>query len=49
MNRIRVLHVITDTDSGGAEVMLRNVTTRMDRARFENHVVSLLPPGSRVR
>ena len=48
MNRIRVLHVITDTDSGGAEVMLRNVTTRMDRARFENHVVSLLPPGSLV-
>jgi glycosyltransferase involved in cell wall biosynthesis len=48
MTRIRILHVITDTDSGGAEVMLRNVTTRMDPARFENRVVSLLRPGSLV-
>lgn len=48
MTRLRILHVITDTDSGGAEVMLRNVTTRMDPARFENRVVSLLRPGSLV-
>jgi glycosyltransferase involved in cell wall biosynthesis len=46
MTAIRVLHVITDTDSGGAEVMLRNVTTRMDPARFENRVVSMMDAGS---
>jgi glycosyltransferase involved in cell wall biosynthesis len=43
---LRILHLITDTDSGGAEVMLRNVVTRMDRTRFENRVVSMLPAGS---
>ena len=46
MSRIRVLHLITDTDSGGAEVMLRNVATRMDRERFDSRVVSMMPPGS---
>jgi glycosyltransferase involved in cell wall biosynthesis len=46
MTPIRVLHLITDTDSGGAEVMLRNVTTRMDRGRFENRVVSMMRAGS---
>ena len=46
MKAIRVLHLITETDSGGAQVMLRNVTTRMDRARFDNRVVSLMCKGS---
>jgi len=46
MTVIRILHLITDTDSGGAEVMLRNVTTRMDRGRFENRVVSMMHAGS---
>jgi len=46
MKPIRILHLITDTDSGGAEVMLCQLTARMDRGRFENHVVSMTPRGS---
>jgi glycosyltransferase involved in cell wall biosynthesis len=46
MKPIRVLHLITETGSGGAQIMLRNVTTRMNRARFENHVVSMMEAGS---
>lgn len=45
---ISILHLITDLDVGGAEVMLRNVVRKMDRSRFVNHVVSLTDHGALV-
>lgn len=42
---IRVCHVITDLNAGGAERMLANLVTHMDRARFANEVISLIEPG----
>jgi len=42
---IRVCHLITDLETGGAERSLVNLVTGMDRSRFDSEVVSLLPPG----
>jgi len=42
---IRLIHVISDLDTGGAEVMLTKLVTAMDRARFANTVVSLIGRG----
>ena len=42
---IRILHVISDLDAGGAEVMLAKVVAGMDRARFASCVVSLTDQG----
>jgi len=42
---LKVLHVIGDTDVGGAEAILFNVVTRLRRSEFETRVVSLLPIG----
>jgi hypothetical protein len=42
---IRVMHVITGLGTGGAEIMLWRLLSRMDRLSFENKVVTLLPPG----
>lgn len=42
---IRILHVISDLDTGGAEVMLAKVVAGMDRARFVSSVVSLTNRG----
>ncbi len=42
---IRVLHVITTLDRGGAESMLRALLSRTDRTRFDPRAVSLLPAG----
>jgi glycosyltransferase involved in cell wall biosynthesis len=38
---IRIVHVITNLATGGAEVNLYNVVRALDPARFESHVVSL--------
>ena len=43
--RLDVLHLITDLDVGGAETMLRNVVTRMNRERFRLRVVSMTTLG----
>lgn len=43
---IKIAHLITDLDTGGAEMMLYKLLTRMDRARFENIVVSLIGRGT---
>ncbi len=43
---IKIVHVITDLDRGGAEAMLSKVVLGMDRSRFENQVVSLTDLGS---
>ncbi len=42
---IRICHLITSLDTGGAERNLVNLVTAMDRDEFENEVVTLLKPG----
>ena len=42
---IRVVHVISDLDTGGAEVMLTKLVSSMDRSRFANAVVALTDRG----
>jgi glycosyltransferase involved in cell wall biosynthesis len=42
---IRIVHVISDLDSGGAEVMLAKLVGGMDRTRFSNTVISLTDRG----
>jgi len=43
--RIKILHVITSLDVGGAEMVLFHLLKNMDATRFENLVVSLIHPG----
>ena len=43
--RLRVCHVINNLDVGGAEMMLYKLLSRLDRARFDGRVVSLIQPG----
>lgn len=43
---IRIVHVISDLDTGGAEITLFRLVAGMDRLRFENIVISLLDRGS---
>ncbi|MFW6209768.1 MAG: group 1 glycosyl transferase, partial [Spirochaetota bacterium] len=40
---IRIAHIITDTDTGGAELMLAKLIRNMDAANFSNEVLSLMP------
>jgi glycosyltransferase involved in cell wall biosynthesis len=42
---IRICHIITDLDAGGAERALVNVVSRLDPSRFRNEVISLIKPG----
>ena len=42
---IRICHLITGLDTGGAERSLVNLITAMNRDEFENEVVTLLKPG----
>jgi glycosyltransferase involved in cell wall biosynthesis len=42
---IRVCHVITDLDVGGAENTLAALVAAVDPTRFEQHVVTLIEPG----
>lgn len=42
---VRILHVITTLDTGGAEIMLYKLLRGLDRTRFEPEVVCLTPPG----
>lgn len=43
--RIRITHIITGLQTGGAEHALEQLVTRADRDRFEMRVVSLLGAG----
>ncbi len=43
---IKVLHLITDLSTGGAELMLFKLLTRMDSSRFNNLVVSMTDKGT---
>jgi glycosyltransferase involved in cell wall biosynthesis len=42
---LRVCHLITDLDTGGAERSLVNLVTRMGKDEFDSDVVSLMEPG----
>lgn len=42
---IRIVHVISDLDTGGAEAMLVKLVRGMDRSRFMNTVISLTDKG----
>ena len=42
---IKILHLITGLDTGGAETNLQRLTAAMRRDRFENVVVSLTSSG----
>jgi glycosyltransferase involved in cell wall biosynthesis len=42
---IRICHMITGLDVGGAERALVNVVSRLDPSRFRNEVISLIKPG----
>ena len=49
---IRVVHLITGLNTGGAEMMLAKLVAGLDRAEFASHVVTLLgegPLAERVR
>lgn len=43
--KIKILHLITSLDTGGAEKMLLKLLTHIDRYQFENKVISLIAPG----
>lgn len=42
---MKILHVITGLDVGGAETMLYRLATGMNPSRFRSRVVSLIEPG----
>ena len=42
---VRVCHLITSLDVGGAELMLARLVEGMDRDRFASSVISLVEPG----
>lgn len=46
---MKILHVITGLDVGGAETTLHRLATTMDAARFPCRVVSLVAPGEMGR
>lgn len=46
MQSLKIVHLITDLNVGGAEISLYRLLTGMDRAQYENQVISLTPIGS---
>jgi glycosyltransferase involved in cell wall biosynthesis len=43
---IRILHLITGLNTGGAEMVLARLVTHLDPQEFTSQVVSMLPPGT---
>lgn len=43
--KLRLIHLITDLEIGGAEMMLYKLVSGMDRNRFENVIVSMTTEG----
>lgn len=43
--KIKVLHIISGLEVGGAEIMLCRLLEHSDLSKYEHHVVSLLGPG----
>lgn len=46
MKPIRVIHLITGLNTGGAEIALLRLLSKMDRQKFDLHVISMIPVGS---
>lgn len=46
---VRVAHIITSLDTGGAQTMLHKILSHIDREAFRSLVVSLAPRGSMTR
>ena len=42
---MKLMHLITDLETGGAEVVLSKLLAHMDRSRFQNSVVSMTNEG----
>ena len=42
---IKIMHIITDLNTGGAEMMLYKLLSGLDREKFLCRVISLEPPG----
>jgi glycosyltransferase involved in cell wall biosynthesis len=42
---LKLIHLITSLDMGGAEMMLYRLLRHIDRARFENQVICMISPG----
>ena len=52
MQKIRIMHLITTLDVGGAEMMLEKLLTSIDNKKFSNHVISLSsigPVGKKIQ
>ncbi|RPI72572.1 MAG: glycosyl transferase, partial [Desulfobacteraceae bacterium] len=45
MRRLRIIHLITELNTGGAEQMLLKIVSRTDHTQFEPVVVSLTDAG----
>ena len=43
---MKILHIITGLNTGGAEIMLYKLLSATDRSRFESVVVSLMDKGT---
>ena len=46
---IRIVHLITGLNTGGAEIALFHLLQNMDREKFEMQVVCMIPVASRMR
>lgn len=44
-NPLKLVHLITSLDMGGAEMMLYRLLKHMDRANFKNQVICMIQPG----
>lgn len=49
MDEIRIDHIITGLETGGAEMMLRKLLEQMEPARFRSRVISLTDSGTMGR
>jgi len=45
MEKIKILHIITELNVGGAEIMLFNLLSGTDRSQCDPHVISLIDIG----
>jgi glycosyltransferase involved in cell wall biosynthesis len=43
---LKLIHLITSLDVGGAEMMLYRLLKHIDRGHFENQVICMIPPGA---
>lgn len=44
-NKTKILYLITGLNTGGAELLIKELSKRLDKQRFEVVVVSIAPPG----